>query len=1178
MRLPVLAFLAALPLAAQFSGRVSGTVVDATGGAVPGATVELYIAGGAKALLSVQTSVAGIFNFIGVRPADYDLTVTASGFVKTTLRQITVDAARETALPKIKLQLPAVSQSVDVSADAPGVETSSAEVSGTISTDEIRSLPLLDRDPLGVLQTKPGVVYNGNSTTVINGLRTSYSSVTLDGINIQDNYLRDNALDYTPNKLLLGQVRQMTLVSSNGNSASWGGATETAFSTPSGTNDLHGEAFWYNRNSYFSGNDWFNNAAGVERPRLNQNQLGASAGGAIRKDKLFFYTNYEAVRAHQQTSVNSTVLTAAARTGVFTYNSGSTLRQINLLTLRNISGVDPTIQALLNQVPEPAMINNNDVGDGRNTAGYRFNQRSNETRDNITGKLDYNLSTRQAVSGSYLWNRQDSDRPDAENDYSAIPKVYNPTHANLVAASWRWTPGSNLTNEVRGGFNLTYGYFNTSEKFGKALITGTIFSNPVNEFMKQGRNTDTYAISDDAAWQHGRHYVQFGFHAQKVRVRSYDEAGTVATYSLGLSSNPLALTRSALPGASATDLDTANALLATLGGFVDGYSQTFNITSRTSGYNQGAPYLRNLRYGDYDLYAQDKWRVSGRLTLTLGLKWEIPGVADERDALELMPVQQGTLRDTVLSNATLDWVGSAVGRPWHKRQWRSISPNFGFAWDVFGNGRTALRGGYAISRVNDQELAAPENMLYANGGTQGIASGTGLAETLAGGLPAIDMPPYKVPLKVSDEYATNPFNTVGAIDPGLKRPYVQQYSIGIQHDLKGTVLEARYVGNHVVGAYRAFDYNQVELIKNGFLADFKRARHNGFLAQARNGTFNPTYNPSIPGSEPLQVFPLMIGGGNIRAADPVYYLETGEAAALAYYYQTNGTNGNVSFFANPYALGADVITNYSHSTYNALQVEARHRVGRGLNVNANYTYSKVLSDADGDLQTRFQAFLDVNNPKIERARANFDLTHMIKADGEYRLPWGRDGRMRNRLLDAALGGWTVGSIMVWQSGAPFSILSGRGTINRVSRSYYNTAATGLTMPQLRDIVQFRMTGTGPMIVAQSAINPQDNTGVNVDGEAAFAGQVFLNPDPGAIGTLQRRQFSGPWTFNIDFSLLKTIRLNEHNNVEFRAEAFNALNHATFWSGDQNINYTDFGTVTYTFYAPRIMQFGLYYRF
>ncbi len=181
--------------------------------------------GGKKPILVSKTSADGLYHFIGVRPGYYDLVVDATGFVKTTLNNVSVDPARETSMPRIKLQLASVSTSVEVKSDASGVQTDNAEVSQTISMEEINNLPILDRDALSVIQTQPGVVANGNSYTVINGLRTSYSDVTLDGINVQDNYIRDNALDYLPNKLLLGQVRQMTIVSSNGNSAASGGAT-----------------------------------------------------------------------------------------------------------------------------------------------------------------------------------------------------------------------------------------------------------------------------------------------------------------------------------------------------------------------------------------------------------------------------------------------------------------------------------------------------------------------------------------------------------------------------------------------------------------------------------------------------------------------------------------------------------------------------------------------------------------------------------------------------------------------------------------------------------------------------------------------------------------------------------------------------------------------------------------
>src|SRR5205823_14874473 len=179
--------------------------------------------------------------FIGVRPAYYDLSVQAKGFLKTTLRGISVDPARETSIPPIRLEVAATTQTVEVNAEVQGVDAASAEVAETISTEQIRNLPIVDRDVLGILQTQPGVVSNGNSTTVINGLRTSYSNMTLDGINIQDNYIRDNALDYSPNKLRIGQVRQVPMVNSNDNAAAAGGAPEAAFPTPSGTHGSPGQ-------------------------------------------------------------------------------------------------------------------------------------------------------------------------------------------------------------------------------------------------------------------------------------------------------------------------------------------------------------------------------------------------------------------------------------------------------------------------------------------------------------------------------------------------------------------------------------------------------------------------------------------------------------------------------------------------------------------------------------------------------------------------------------------------------------------------------------------------------------------------------------------------------------------------------------------------------------------------
>jgi len=1174
-----------LPVRAQLDGRISGSVVDASGAAVPGAQVSLFLTGGQKALLVTKTATDGVYHFIGVRPGYFDLSVEAQGFVKTTLRNLSVDPARETTAPAVKLELASVTQNVEVNAQAETVNINNAEISTTVSIEDIRNLPILDRDPIALMQLEPGVVFNANSYTVINGMRTSYSDVTLDGINIQDNYIRDNALDYSPNRPLLSQVREMSMVMSNGNAASSGGATETAYVTPSGTNQFHGETFWENRNNAFSANDWFNNQAGVPLPFLNQNQLGANIGGPIRKDKLFFYAAYEAVRAHQQTPVNNTILTADARQGILQYRDATgALQKVNLLNLVHTS-IGSYMQNILNQVPGPQYINNNLVGDGLNTGGYRFNQRDNETRDNFTGKIDYNLTTQHAVSGSFSWNRDNSDGagPGLENDYSVIPKVTVPTHAALLALSWRWTPTPQLTNEVRAGFNLTYAYFLTSQQFtGGYLVTGEIFSDPVNEFMPQGRNTNTFVVSDDAAWQHGHHYIQFGFHGQQVFVRSYSGSGVVPTYNLLMGFGQTALTPRQLPGINQNDLANANALLATLGGYIDSDSQTFNVTSRTSGFVPDAPYVRHFRMNEYALYVQDKWKISPRLNLTLGLRYELPSVVDETDSLEVQPVFAGTVYQTLLSNATLQFTGGSAGYPWYRRDYMDFAPNIGLAWDVFGDGKTAFRGAYSIFYVNDQNIFAPQSILEANSALQGISSGSGLSNTVSGGVPVITSPAYSMPITVAQEFASNPTNTVGMLDPNLHRPYVQQYSFGIEHEWKETVFEARYVGNHGVGEYRAFDYNQVNVYASGFLTDFLHAQNNGFLAMAQTGgNFNPAYNPRIPGSQPLPVFLRLPGGGQLTNPTIQNLIEFGEAGDLATLYEQNGINGNIQFFANPYAQGSDVLTNYSNSTYNSLQVEVHHRMRSGLSWQANYTFGKTLSDADGDVQSRLQHFLDINNPKLERARANFDLTHAIKAAGYYQFPFGKNHRLHLHALDAVIGGWTFGSVTTWQSGAPFSILSEQGTLNRSSagRSYYNTADTNLAGSALRNEVSYRMTGNGPMVVNPSAVNPADGTGVAATPNAPpFPGEAFFNPSAGTVGVLQRRMFSGPWTFDIDMSVFKTVTIKEKHTLELRMDAFNALNHPTFWAGDQDINTNYFGLMSSMFFNPRVAQFSLHYRF
>ena len=306
--------------------------------------------------------------------------------------------------------------------------------------------------------------------------------------------------------------------------------------------------------------------------------MGGKIGGPVKKNKLFFYVDYEAYRQHQQTTQTYTILTSDARNGIYTYkDSADAVHKVNILQAMGLPA-SSVMNSYLNLVPTPDKINNFNVGDSlstllRNTAGYSLNRRDNQYARQFDGSRRLHFSYRNSFALTYMQYRDHLDRPDQDPTYAVAPLQSNNNTTKFLSTSWRFSPLPTLTNEMRFGFNWAPAIFLDGQTTPGYFISGTTYSSPVNGVLRtQGHNTDTYHYSDNASWVHGQHTVQFGYQMQDTRIEVYNDAGITPTYTLGLGPNTAGLTGTQLPGVSASDLAAANTLLATLAGL---YSSDF---------------------------------------------------------------------------------------------------------------------------------------------------------------------------------------------------------------------------------------------------------------------------------------------------------------------------------------------------------------------------------------------------------------------------------------------------------------------------------------------------------------------------------------------------------------------------------------------------------------------------
>jgi hypothetical protein len=1188
-------------------GRVAGTVLDESGAVLPGATVTLTNVGTAQTQTTTTTEV-GAFVFPQVPVGTYQLDVTLPGFKGAEYTDVIVTVGQEYSLTA-RLALGQVEEVVTVSAGASLVRTTTPEVSSTVLQRQMLDIPLANRDVTNLIKAQPGVqAFTNRTNTSINGGRPTWTQVTLDGINIQDNFIRVNGLDFLPNRPTSDNVAEFSITTAVSGADTAGGATTVRMVTPSGTNRFTGSVFEFNRDAKFSANSFFNNASGVEKPALSRHQFGGRVGGPILRNKLFFFTNYEGFRQKTQFSRNIVIpANADFYSGVFRYVAlDGSVRAVNVINLTGLPIDQKLMQDLTSKIPAPSNVNNYDSGNSTsarilNTAAYRFNQNDLNNRDQYVFRFDYEASTRNRFEAVYSYFKEIDDRTDLDFISPDRPLVYTSSDPKRFALAWRWAAGDNFQNELRGGGNLAPVQFESDwdyASYGVLYNTPLSIINPIGGnnvetggvgFQPQGRYTDTYQVNDNASLMLGSHSLQFGGSWQRNKVNPYNFRGRFPQVSFGFSAAAPAsvqLTSAQFPGGiSAADLANANAMAAFLGGVVSSVTQTFQVQDKTSGYVPGIPADENYTLDNIALYVQDNWRWKPGFTVRAGVKWEYYSPLLENDDLGFLPVMDGRSIDEVMLDPATRV--SFVNGEMYNKDLNNFGPTVGFAWDLTKDGRTAVRGGYSLTFVNEDTATVARNAARSNAGLTTTVALSNQYATVSGGLPLPATPAFLPERTLSQQLALSATGALWGIDPDLRAPHVHQVSVGIQREIGwSTAVEARYVGTFGREIWRGIDYNQVQ-ISPEFLADFNRARANGYLAQQAGLAFSPLYNPAVPGSEPLTVLPRF---GLLTNATAINHIQTNQVAGLVDFYMQSRVPGALgTFMQNPGIYASQAIVNGGYSDYNALQMELRRQFRNGFFGQLNYTFSDTKTNSAGTAQNRLEAFMDRNRPELNTGRSTFHVTHIITSNAIYELPFGEGRRWMNRggFLNQVFGGWQIASIVSWQSGSPITFYSGRGTFNRPGRSGCsdpigcNTAFSTLSVDQIKDLLGVYKVENRIYWIDPKVINPATGRAVGADtlsNAPGFEGQVFFNPAAGEVGNLPILSFDGPSQFRIDLALSKRFRILDRYAFEVKGEAFNLTNTPSFFRGDIDINSTTFGRLTSVNVGSRVIQLSARFDF
>jgi Carboxypeptidase regulatory-like domain/TonB dependent receptor len=1134
----------------QNKASLRGTVTDQSGGVVPGAKVTLTNTGTGISH-TTTTGSDGSYLFDLVQVGTYKLIVDKPGF-SIFLQDGIVLELNQNGRQDVALKIGQETQTVEVAANVVQVDTTGAVLGKVENQRMINDLPLLDRDTLqlGLLQAgvfNPDPDDTSGNPFSVSGQRSESLTFLLDGANNTD-FLGNNIV-VSPNPDAVEEFKILT----NNYDAQYGRTSGGIVNqiTKSGTNDFHGDAFEFLRNTVLNARDYFLPPS-VPKQAFQRNVFGGTFGGPIKKNKTFFFLAYQGGRTRAgDTSQLLTVLTPTERTGNFgdlcpTYdgsgnctpaaiNNGAT-QLINPYTGASIpfndmraaglgpngSLVNPVIQNYIAKyLPLP------NIG----TNGFIASPKQPTDDDQGIAHIDHNFGTKDTLSFVYLIDSNRTIYPLPQPISSPLGGANSTDYKNQIGTlTWNHVFSPTITNEFRFAANRTdtvqavpsdttspssLGFTNLNPD-DPGGVSPPVFFTPNFDLGSsvQGPTTladTTWEWADNFTWTRGKHELKFGADFTRLELNFHYDYYNNGGFDFG----------------SYNSAFTGSFLADFVGGFWDNYYQ-----------NSQATY--GIRTGSVGLYAQDIWKVNARLTLDYGLRWDyyVPQYDVHNEILGLFPGQQSTVFPNAPPGILYPGDPGTPNRALVYPDYNNFAPRFGFAWDMLGSGKLVMRGGFGIfydiedGALNLQFGGLPPFAGVANEYNSSGATGTSFAGTT--GDPIAD--PF------GTFGATNVFpflpSSVGTFGvpaisygyttyPHFRTPYSENFNYGFQWQAtKDTMVEAVYVGS---------------------------------LGRKLISTSETNY--PIPSVEMAQL--ANFGFVNEDCARPMAACVGGSSPT-----DPNGSPTGVT----------QIYTNFSNglSDSDQFQLTVDKRFSQGFALRAAYTWSKTI-DLTSGFRSRSSTYTDPLDPRLDRGLADFDVPQRLVISGFWQLPL--DRHIDNGFMKKVAGGWQFNGIATFQGGQPFTLYSNNDSSQQ---------GNGLDRPDLIGPIQYlnpRSTTTsfdpstasclGGPATGNFWFNPNSyncTSPYNPDGSLNPAGVPLFT-----FGTLGRNALRGPGIDNFDLSLTKGTHVTESKSLEFRAEFFNAFNHVQFLNPDNKGGSSTFGQIS-TDRGMRIIQFGLKFYF